>query len=230
MPLDSHVVGCVIDGLWLVFAIYWLAHAVGNKRTVYRQSQISRVVFLMSRKRGVEEKSAQWGGPAALGADPQAAAKLRGFGGRYLTDAKIAALIESARTSGGVPTNAWEAIEFKELAGRIVEQRKEVALCRRRLRRLTRGHQTIESMAPAVGLTTACVLWACLGDPRQYDSAAAYRKAMGLNLVERSSGAFKGRLRLSKRGQRLARKWMYLSALRWMRDSSVKPWVRRKKN
>jgi transposase len=172
---------------------------------------------------------AQWGGPAALAADPQAARTLRGFGGHYLTDAKVAALIESARTSGGVPMNAWETRELKELAGRIVEQRGEIAACRRRLRRVTRGHPTIESQAPAVGLITACVLWTCLGDPRQYDSAAAYRKAMGLNLVERSSGVFKGRLRLSKRGQRLARKWLYFSALRWMRDPAVKPWVRRKK-
>ena len=173
---------------------------------------------------------AQWGGPAALAADPQAAQTLRRFGGHYLTDAKIAALIESARTSGGVPPDAWEARELKELAGRIVGQREEIALCRRRLRRVTRGHGTIEAQAPAVGLTTACVLWTCLGDPRQYDSAAAYRKAMGLNLVERSSGLFQGRLRLSKRGQRLARKWLYFSALRWMRDPAVKPWVRRKKD
>lgn len=109
---------------------------------------------------------AQWGGPAALAADPQAARTLRRFGGHYLTDAKIAALIESARTSGGVPMNAWETRELKELAGRVVSHREEIAVCRRRLRRVTRGHPTIEAMAPAVGLTSACVLWTCLGDPR----------------------------------------------------------------
>lgn len=47
MPLDTHVVGYVIDGLWLVFALYWLAHAVGNKRSVYRQSRTSRLLFLV---------------------------------------------------------------------------------------------------------------------------------------------------------------------------------------
>ena len=45
----------------------------------------------------------------------------------------------------------------------------------------------IQAQKPAVGLVTACVLWMCLGNPRDYGSAAAYRKAMGLNLVERSS-------------------------------------------
>ena len=83
----------------------------------------------------------------------------------------------------------------------------------------------IEAQAPAVGLTTACVLWMCLGDPRDYGSAAAYRKAMGLNLAECSSGKYKGQLRLSKRGQRLSRKWLYFSALRWMRDPAVKRWA-----
>ena len=46
MPLDAHVVGYVIDGLWLVFALYWIAHAAGNKRSVYRQSRASRLLFL----------------------------------------------------------------------------------------------------------------------------------------------------------------------------------------
>ena len=62
-----------------------------------------------------------------------------------------------------------------------------------------------------------------------YGSAAAYRKAMGLNLKERSSGKHKGKLSLSKRGQRLTRKWLYFSALRWTREPSVKRWIQRKK-
>ena len=119
--------------------------------------------------------------------------------------------------------------ELKELAEWIVGQRQQISACKRRLRALTRGHEAIEAQAPAVGLVTACVLWVCLGDPHAYGSAAAYRKAMGLNLVEHSSGAFKGRLRISKRGQRLARKWLYFGALRWMRDPSVRPWVLPKK-
>jgi hypothetical protein len=71
--------------------------------------------------------------------------------------------------------------------------------------RLTKDHQVIQSQKPAVGLTTACVLWMCLGDPQNYHSAGAYRKAMGLNLSERSSGMHQGKLKLSKRGQRLPR-------------------------
>jgi transposase len=172
---------------------------------------------------------ARWGGPAALAADPEAAEALRELGGHYLSEAKVAALIESAKSPGGVRMNPWEVRELKESAEFIVGQRQQISACKRRLRALTRGHEAIEAQAPAVGLITACVLWVCLGDPRDYASAAAYRKAMGLNLAECSSGAYKGRLRISKRGQRLARKWLYFGALRWMRDPSVKRWSDAKK-
>jgi len=170
-----------------------------------------------------------WGGPAALAGDADAAAKLQGFGGHYLSEAKIASIVGSAKASGGVRMNAWETKEVQELAGEVCARRKEISDCKRRLRALTRDHQTIQAQKPAVGLVTACVLWTCLGDPRDYGSASAYRKAMGLNLVERSSGRFKGQLRISKRGQRLTRKWMYFGALRWMRDAAVKRWTIPKK-
>ena len=44
MPRSGHVDGYVIDGLWLIFILYWLAHAAGNKRNVYRQSRVSRLL------------------------------------------------------------------------------------------------------------------------------------------------------------------------------------------
>ena len=81
----------------------------------------------------------------------------------------------------------------------------------------------------AVGLATACVLWASLGDPRQYSSGPAYRKAMGLNLVEHSSGTYQGELRISKRGQPRVRRWLYLAVLRLIRREGVRDWYRAKK-
>ena len=170
-----------------------------------------------------------WGDPAALACDLQAAATLARIGGYYLKESKITAVIASAGTTAGVRMNAWERRELQELGAQLLQQRKEIADCKRHLRKLTKDHEVITAQTPAVGLTAACVLWTHLGDPRDYGSAAAYRKAMGLNLVEHSSGRCKGQLHLSKRGQRLARKWLYFSALRWMRDASIKPWVTAKK-
>jgi len=61
--------------------------------------------------------------------------------------------------------------------------------------------------------------------------AAAYVKAMGLNLTERSSGTYKGKLKISKRGSSVVRYWMYLAALRLARKNSpVRPWYLRKKS
>jgi len=80
-----------------------------------------------------------------------------------------------------------------------------------------------------VGFVTACVLWSHLGDPRQYDSGAAYRKAMGLNLKERSSGKWHGRVKISKRGSSQVRRWLYFSALRWVKRPEVKGWYEAKK-
>jgi transposase len=72
-------------------------------------------------------------------------------------------------------------------------------------------------------------LWVSTGDPRKFDSAAAYRKAMGLNLVERSSGTYQGRLRISKRGSARTRQWLYFAALRQVQKCGVRPWYEAKK-
>ena len=53
---------------------------------------------------------------------------------------------------------------------------------------------------------------------------AAYRKAMGLNLKERSSGKHQGRLKITKRGPSVVRRWMYFAAMRLTQDPHVKPW------
>jgi transposase len=72
-------------------------------------------------------------------------------------------------------------------------------------------------------------LWVVLGDPQQYHCGAAYRKAMGLNLAERSSGPWQGRLKISKRGAASVRRWLYLAALRWLRQEPVRRWYQRQK-
>jgi transposase len=165
---------------------------------------------------------ARWGSPAALAADADAARVLARLGGRYLSPEKIAAVIESARTTKGVRMGDWQSRELREVAAAIVEQRRQINACVRRLKQVAAGQEVIAAQAPALGFVVACVLWTCVGDPHDYGCAAAYRKAMGLNLVERSSGQYRGQLRISKRGQRLGRKWLYFSALRWMRDPAVR--------
>jgi transposase len=87
----------------------------------------------------------------------------------------------------------------------------------------------IQAQAKAVGLVAACVLWVDLGDVREYTSGPAYRKAMGLNLKERSSGQQVGQLRITKRGSSRVRRWLYFAALRWCQREPVKTWYERKR-
>jgi transposase len=73
------------------------------------------------------------------------------------------------------------------------------------------------------------VLWVHLGDPANYHCAEAYRKAMGLNLKERSSGRYKGALKLTKRGPGVVRRWLYFAAMRLITTAGVAEWYAVKK-
>jgi transposase len=170
-----------------------------------------------------------YGGPAALAADAAAARRLRRWGGRWLTADKVEALLASARTSVGVRQGDWQRRRLRELAEQTDAARREVSRCKRQLGRLAKGHAVLEAQGRVVGVATACVLWACVGDPRQYHCAEAYRKAMGLNLVERSSGIYQGKLKISKRGQPRARQWLYLASLRLVQQAGVSAWYQAKK-
>jgi len=84
-------------------------------------------------------------------------------------------------------------------------------------------------MRAVVGKTTAAVLVAAVGDPQSYPSTAAYQKALGLNLKEKSSGKKQGALRITKRGPGVARLFLYLAALRLLqRDRVVRAWYAKK--
>jgi transposase len=172
----------------------------------------------------------KWATPAALAADPAAAATLQRIGGARLKPDKVAALVSAARSTVGVRMTDWSSRQLQEIAQAIVEQRRRIAATKRQLRKLAQLDASIQAQKAAVGLVTACVLKVCLGDVRNYSSAGAYRKAMGLNLKEHSSGKYKGRIKISKRGKGLCRKWLYFSALRLMQSSaSVRRWTSAKK-
>ena len=80
-----------------------------------------------------------------------------------------------------------------------------------------------------MGYATGSVLWAYLGNPQNYHCGSAYRKAMGLNLKERSSGRSKGQLRITKRGPGVVRRWLYLASMRLLREEGVRVWFEAKK-
>jgi transposase len=118
---------------------------------------------------------------------------------------------------------------MRRYAAEVLACRRQQREGSRRLRSLAQQQPIVTAQAEVVGAATACVLWVHLGDPRDYACGGAYRKAMGLNLAERSSGKYQGKLKLSKRGPSAVRRWLYLAALRWVRREPVRSWYQRQK-
>lgn len=154
---------------------------------------------------------------------------MRRWGGRYLKAEKVAALLDGARTTVGVRQGEWERRRLREHAQQTRAARQEVERCKRQLKALAQGHAVLEAQGKVVGLPTACVLWVGVGDPRNYPCGRAYRKALGWNLAERSSGTYQGQLKISKRGDARSRKWLYLATLRQVKLAGVQQWYQAKK-
>ena len=168
----------------------------------------------------------QYGDAGAVAAEPEAAQELlRRAGGPGLKPAKIKALLASARMTVGVPCLEAE----REVIRRLAADMLDACACRREIERalapVVAGQPSLARLAAAVGKTTAVVLYCALGDPASYAAAQSYAKAAGLNLKERSSGKHKGRLKLTKRGPGVARRYLYFAALRLIaKDGPAKRW------
>jgi transposase len=172
---------------------------------------------------------ARYGSAQALAADPRAAEQLARWGGKLLGADKVAALRAAAQASAGVRPGEWETRQVRDYAAQALQARQQAAQAERRLRVLARGHPVLEAQGRVVGVPTACVLWVSSGDPRKYATAAAYRKALGLNLAERSSGTCQGQLHISKRGSARSRQWLYFAVLRLVQRAGVRGWYEAKK-
>jgi transposase len=170
----------------------------------------------------------EYGDPGMLAADPDAPRRLALWGGSFLAAEKIQRLLADAGSSVGVRLGDWQRRQIRDGARQALAARQEAEQAQRRLRALAVGNAVLQAQGEVVGVPTACVLWTSTGDPRKYHAAAAYRKAMGLNLVEHSSGRYQGRLRISKRGDARARQWLYFAALRLVQRSGVRAWYQAK--
>lgn len=170
-----------------------------------------------------------YGGPAKLAQDSAATRRLVGWGRRPLKTAKIEKVLQSAKETIGVRQGAQDVKRIQQYAASALSAYRETQKARRKLERLAEGNEVIQRQAKAIGRATACVLWVVLGDPRDYHCGNAYRKAMGLNLKERSSGKHKGRLKITKRGPSTVRRWLYFAAMRATQNPHVRRWYEAKK-
>jgi transposase len=172
---------------------------------------------------------AHYGGPAALVADEEARRRLNQWGRGALKKTTLDEILASAGSTCGAVQNRFEVKAAQECATEALAAMREVKAAKARLEELGQKNEVIRRMSEAVGTVTACVLWVTLGDPANYHCGEAYRKAMGLNLKERSSGKYHGQLKITKRGPGAVRRWMYFAALRMVQDAEVADWYEAKK-
>ena len=175
------------------------------------------------------EMLSHYGGPAKVAADGKASSRLARWGGPMLKREKIEAVLESATATVGVRQNSQDINRIRQYAAMALAAYRETQKAGRMLKRLAKDNRVIQRQGKAVGVVTACVLWVSLDDPKNYHCGEAYRKAMGLNLKERSSGKHKGRLKITKRGPSIVRRWLYFAAMRMVQDPDVRPWYEAKK-
>jgi transposase len=146
------------------------------------------------------------------------------WGRGLLKNKKIDQVIESARTTQGVPIGKGEMAWLQEIGSELHKSISEVKACRQRLTTLAESHVGMRKHVEAVGVVTLCVIWSHVGDPGNYSSSGAFLKALGLNLKELSSGKRHGQLAITKRGPGLARKYLYFWALRAVQRPELKGW------
>jgi len=171
-----------------------------------------------------------YGGPGTLHQDKESAQKIRQFSNSRINEEKSKDIRNAAKQTCGVRQGTWDMQTCKDIAIRMLELHKQSGSCKKRLKTLVEQSCTqLQRLSKILGVGTASVVWCHIGDPRRYHCSDAWIKAMGLNLVERSSGEYQSEVRISKRGDSETRRWLYMSALRWIQQSPVKQWYQRKK-
>ncbi len=190
--------------------------------------ELGRVAELNSA--GVLHLIAEYGTPRAVCENrTQAAAFLRHARRGVDNPVLVAAILDSAERSLGLPGTEGERHLLQVLAEELLRTRKALQALARRIVGQVNQDPQLRLVGAAFGKATALVLETALGSPLDYPDAHAYLKAMGLNLKERSSGQHKGKLKITKRGPGRARHYLYLSAMRFVqKDAVVRAWYRKK--
>lgn len=159
----------------------------------------------------------EFGGPRKIAACPdRARRRMRKVGGCRLAQSKIDDVVASAGSTRGVAMLEEEEETLSEFAHTLYEAKAKIRAEKRRLEVLCEDDEEASHIADQIGVTTACVLVSYLGSVKNYHSAAAYQKASGLNLKEKSSGKHQGQLKITKRGPAIVRRYLWMAALRML--------------
>lgn len=122
-----------------------------------------------------------------------------------------------------------ELAELKGHALRTLNLYREIHAVKKKVEASSQLGESTRNLSKVVGKSTAAVIVAFSGDPRQYHSCNHWLKSFGLNLKEKSSGKYKGQLKITRRGSGRSRRWLYYAALRLIKDDeTVRRWYQKK--
>jgi transposase len=157
----------------------------------------------------------------------EAEALMRRASRNTMKDEQVSQILQSAAQSVGVPATDEARQVIQATAAEALRLREAMTGVDRTLEEVAQQTEATRMIATVVGRVTAVVLVAHLGPFADYESAAALEKACGLNLKVRSSGNYDGRVAITKRGSGVVRRYLYLAALRLIRDDArVAAWFR----
>jgi transposase len=145
-------------------------------------------------------------------------------------------VLEAARSTTGTAMVREEAELVSRMATEILHLMRKRREVDARIAKAIEEVEAVKAIRPCLGPVTAAVIFAYLGDPKSYASAAALEKAAGLNLIESSSGTDpnaedKVPRHISKRGASIVRKYLFLAAMRLVRsDPIAKAWYQARRS
>lgn len=173
-----------------------------------------------------------FGSPAAIAqlSVEQILEALTGKIGRRPSVEDLQSLLVAARGTLGTAMVGEERELLRRMAAEVLHLMRKRREVDARIAKATEDVEAVKAIRPCLGPVTAAVVFAYLGDPKSYASAAALEKAAGLNLVESSSGTDPNAQdnvprHISKRGASIVRKYLFLAAMRLVRSDPVaKAW------
>jgi transposase len=154
----------------------------------------------------LEEVLLSYGAPESIARHAEEAhEQMRRVSRGQLSVEKIEAVIDSAHHTIGLPCMEAERDYLRALTAELRHNRLQREGVAERLAVMTQADTQLKPMGETLGKVTTALLVAERLGPREDANSRSYCKALGLNLKEKSSGQYKGQLKLTKRGSGLVR-------------------------
>jgi transposase len=146
-----------------------------------------------------------------------------------LSEQALAGVIAGAGATLGVPMVTEEEQLVRTLAMQLIAADRSTEALDEQMRALAKDDEVFARLSTWMGAYTAAVVVTRV-DPLQYRGVRQLEKACGLNLREKSSGEYAGRITITKRGPGLVRQVLYMFALRMLKESAaVRAWYKRRR-